>query len=371
MKQLLIIIIALGLTGCPNRNNLETVKNHNDKTAALPLKSMDDLVVEGDIEGVKKILDLRGDTNFHEDIVVSTALNIAAHWEKNDIVELLIKRGANINFHIEPFRATPLHIAAEKGNHEMVSFLAENGANINAKNNYSSTALHLAAREGSIDNVRLLINKGADVNAKSDSGSTPLHRAASQGHKEIVGLLIDAGSEVNSNDDFQETPLHNAAKEGREETAKLLIDKGANINAKNDDGAKPIDDSTDEIAVLLRKHGSKTKEELRAFIKLVADGDIERVKIELEKGIDPNNIYYSGDTALHRAIWSNTFDTDKLVELFIINGADINTLNDDGKTPLDSAMRRWKYASSSGNKTLDLLRKHGAKTAEELKAEEK
>ena len=31
-------------------------------------------------------------------------------------------------------------------------------------------------------------------------------------------------------------------------------------------------------------------------------------------------------------------------------------------------MKKWKYASNSAKKTLDLLRKHGGKTGEELKA---
>ena len=31
-------------------------------------------------------------------------------------------------------------------------------------------------------------------------------------------------------------------------------------------------------------------------------------------------------------------------------------------------MKKWKYASNSDKKTLDLLRKHGAKTGKELNA---
>ena len=31
-------------------------------------------------------------------------------------------------------------------------------------------------------------------------------------------------------------------------------------------------------------------------------------------------------------------------------------------------MKKWKYASNSAKKTLDLLRKHGAKTGKELRA---
>ena len=48
----------------------------------------------------------------------------------------------------------------------------------------------------------------------------------------------------------------------------MLITKGANVNAKNDGGETPLDlaiiDKRTEIADLLRKHGGKTGEELKA-----------------------------------------------------------------------------------------------------------
>ena len=51
------------------------------------------------------------------------------------------------------------------------------------------------------------------------------------------------------------------------------------------------------------------------------------------------------------------------VKQLIAEGADVNAKNKLGQTPLDSA----KYHSELA----DLLRKHGVKTAEELKAEGK
>jgi ankyrin repeat protein len=62
--------------------------------------------------------------------------------------------------------------------------------------------------------------------------------------------------------------LHLAAEEGHKEIAELLIDKGANVNAKGLDGQTPLDWAMagvkKETADLLRKHGAKTSEELKA-----------------------------------------------------------------------------------------------------------
>jgi hypothetical protein len=62
------------------------------------------------------------------------------------------------------------------------------------------------------------------------------------------------------------TPLHYAARGGRNEIAELLISKGADVNAKNDEGKTPLDRAKykPETAALLRKHGGKTEEELKA-----------------------------------------------------------------------------------------------------------
>ena len=51
------------------------------------------------------------------------------------------------------------------------------------------------------------------------------------------------------------------------------------------------------------------------------------------------------------------------VKQHIAAGTDVNALDDDGGTPLALAIR------SGNTETADLLRKHGGKTGEELKAE--
>ena len=65
--------------------------------------------------------------------------------------------------------------------------------------------------------------------------------------------------------------MHKAAAFGQKEVVELLIAKGADVNAKNDDGVTPlvtaIMHKQTEITDLLRKHGAKTGEELKAAAK--------------------------------------------------------------------------------------------------------
>ena len=95
-----------------------------------------------------------------------------------------------------------------------------------------------AAKEGNIKAIKQHIAAGTDVNAKGDAESTPLHWAANGGHKEIAELFIAKGADVNAKDDRGETPLDLAGALSRTETIALL-----------------------------RKHGGKTSEELKAEAK--------------------------------------------------------------------------------------------------------
>ena len=92
-------------------------------------------------------------------------------------------------------------------------------------------------------------------------------------------------------------------------------------------------------------------------------GDIEVVKQHIAAGTDVNaKTALDKWTPLLLAAW---YGHKEIADLFIANGADVNANGADGRTPLDWAI---KYKRTE---TADLLRKHGGKTAEELKAEGK
>ena len=99
----------------------------------------------------------------------------------------------------------------------------------------------------------------------------PIAEAIKEGDIEAVKQHLAAGADVNAIvDDW--TPLHNAAEYGQKEIGELLIEKGANVNTRDVDGETPLDvaihpensNNTDETADLLRKHGGKTRAELKA-----------------------------------------------------------------------------------------------------------
>ena len=92
------------------------------------------------------------------------------------------------------------------------------------------------------------------------------HQAAYEGNIEAVKQHLAAGADVNAKGMANMTPLHEAIRGGRKVIVELLIAKGADVNAKDWRGRTPLAFAKrkPEIADLLRKHGGKTGEELKA-----------------------------------------------------------------------------------------------------------
>jgi ankyrin repeat protein len=163
--------------------------------------------------------------------VMPTLLDCALRFSKEDVVELMITKIANVSARDNKGR-TPLHFAAMLSREDTAELLIDKRADVNAKDIAGFTPLHLAASIGNKGTVARLIAKGADVNAKNSKGSTPLHLAAYTCSTEVAKRLIAKGGDFNAKDNAGFTPLYLAASRCSKEVAKRLIAKGADANPK-------------------------------------------------------------------------------------------------------------------------------------------
>jgi ankyrin repeat protein len=184
-----------------------------------------------------------------------------------------------------------IHEAAESGNIKAVKQHCDSGTDVNSKAldlredrrifNGNSPLFFASTKEV----AEMLIANGAKINI-TYNGFTPLHWAADRGHEEVAALFIEKGLNVNAKDENRgRTPLHFSAHEGHIEATDLLIRKEANLNSLDIDGLTPLDFTNQPnndvptrfelnpelldqnrivTADLLRKHGGKTGEELKA-----------------------------------------------------------------------------------------------------------
>ena len=163
-----------------------------------------------------------------------------------------------------------IHKAADDGNIEAIKQHIAAGTDVNS--NYEWTPLHAAANK---ETAELLIAKGADINAKDNLGGTPLFWAALEGNEEVAELLIGQGADVNAAGPKGWTALHWAVAMAQKKSVELLIGEGADVNAKDVIYGTPLDNvgrfydtatkaKEADLANLLRKHGGKTSEELKA-----------------------------------------------------------------------------------------------------------
>lgn len=191
----------------------------------------------------------------------NTPLHKAVSYGHNDIVALLLARGADIHARNQEGK-TSMFMA--KRWPSIVRLLVQAGADVNAQDNIGRTPLHESAFHGQPAEMQVLIDSGASIYVQSQEGSTVLHEAAVSGVKSAVRLLLSYGAEINSKDKFGSTPLHEAVGANMMshevglyvEVIEELIKAGADLMAQDDEGQTPLDlarkQPYPELADLLR-----------------------------------------------------------------------------------------------------------------------
>lgn len=353
------LIMYKGLAQALNyRNRLVAAKGGGKPLSSKELKDYYNNILKTglyakDLVQVKQALDNGADPNIF--IYASykwSALHFAAQRGNYQIVQLLLKRGADKNLK-DRYGKTPGVLANDKGYSRVVALLDNwtKGGGGNASSDSSSStavitvnynkALLAAARNGDLSALRRALSNGASVDYRGGSSWTPLLYMANKRNLDGVKLLVEKGANIDHQGSRGWTPLLIAAYWGEREIAAFLLGKGAR---------KDLTSGRGETALQLARRRGHT-----ALVKLFSGGNsgnrtklfwnkkllsgalknsLAAVKQALSGGADINSVNSSGWTALMIAVYKNN---SQMVRFLLAKGADKSLNNKGGYSALKLA----------------------------------
>ncbi len=295
---------------------------------------------------------------------------LAARGGETEVVRLLLAAGADVNrlrrFHFpydpkpeeeaegakeesETFcEVTPLAVAAAHNHPDVVELLLKHGADPDLVDSLGRTTLLHAVLRDARKCSRLLVAAGANVNAPSSVGMSPLHVCPLASRStEVMRMLLKAGANPRGQDACGETPLHIVALIGSAEQAELLLQAGADPTAKDAEGKQPLwrcvsnPKNAASIRRLLRKFGGEwnardlnksSTDEFPLFgIAVSSCKDPAFLQELIDDGAKINTKYKDGSTPLILAIRSHNEPTTRFL---LEKGADPEARNRNMATPL-------------------------------------
>jgi ankyrin repeat protein len=300
-----------------------------------------------------------------------TPLQCAALFGSPASVKLLLEKGAKVG-KSNRFGITPILLAVLSGNPESARLLLERGAFADDLSNDGETPLHLAAWLQDPEMVALLLDRGhAAINGRAGKlGETALHCAAARGDAAMVRLLLEHKADINATDKSGFTPLLNAAEKGHMAIAEILVQQGADLAARTLQGACAFGLAAGSTKRLLlewltaKQPALDAKDQVLALQNAALHGRLANVQWLLDKGVPaagtnkagaplhsaasgpgaiasmrqekrlgvqsrpPSRPYDVGDEA------GSEDDYAQIVSLLLKNGAEVNAVEPNGRTPL-------------------------------------
>ncbi|PTD07843.1 Ankyrin-3 [Fusarium culmorum] len=304
-----------------------------------------------------------------------TCLNLAADTANHEILQVLLKNGADVDGISGKYGLTALHWAADVGDSQGVEILISHGSNVDAQSTIGSYPLHLAANNGCVKTIRALLEADASIQCFDHKGFSPLHEACRRGHDDAVQLLIERGADVSIKCKQGQAPIHAAALTGQYKIIKKLLEYGADGNATTENGrsvlAYTVSANSVPSAQTLLDHGAdietRDNNDNTPLLVAVLCNAIEMASFLLEhdanvEAADDNGVSidarttHDENTALIRAVRDGY---PQIVSLLIKLGADVNASNNIGWTPLHFA------AETGFEDVVEILLKAGANATAE------
>uniref|UniRef100_A0ABD2XNG9 Uncharacterized protein n=1 Tax=Trichogramma kaykai TaxID=54128 RepID=A0ABD2XNG9_9HYME len=334
---------------------------------------------------IKQFLVLGQDPNLvAKNKSVDPPLLLATKRSKATVIKLLLKHGANPNL-TDVKGSTPLHIISCKyGDADLAKTFfdindeIEQTVDINALDKLGNTALHVALANDHWKLAESLLRRGGDLNLVDERGWTPLHTICMRNDRLAEWLFGLSESmcqpvQVNARDKRGNTPLHYALDCNLRATVELLLRKGADPNLANEEGLTPLHIICKRERVSFLESFLKNAEEVNQLVRvdardklghtslhlaLLLNADIEVPELLLKKGADANLANEKGLTPLHiicerekvsflKSFLKNVEEVNQLVQ--------IDARNNEGNTPLHLALE-----CNADKKVSELLLQRGA-----------
>uniref|UniRef100_A0A672NYD7 Kinase D-interacting substrate of 220 kDa n=1 Tax=Sinocyclocheilus grahami TaxID=75366 RepID=A0A672NYD7_SINGR len=319
------------------------------KMTTLAIQNLFGYVEEENLAAVKAHLDKFKEVDGRSDNG-QTPLMLASEQGSLEIVQELIRRGANVNLDdVDCWSA--LISAAKEGHVEVVKELLENSAYIEHRDMGGWTALTWASYKGRVEVATVLLEVGANPNTTGQQYSVyPIIWAAGRGHAEIVKLLLEHGAKVNCSDKYGTTPLIWAARKGHYDCVMHLLENGADVDQEGANSMTALivavkGGYTEVVKELLKRNPNVNmtdKDGNTALMIAAKEGYTEIVQDLLDAGTYVNIPDRSGDTVLIGAVRGGHVE---IVRALLHKYADIDIRGQENKTAL-------YWAIEKGNATM-------------------